>query len=106
MGTVFAEMSSRAALTRHLGIRKIFNTKYIYKQICLEFYHTMILILYNSKGKSKLKQKFLIVLCCTTLNMHFSQSVLKFKNLHHKDPRRFAFHIFGLKNCLHPYMPC
>ena len=34
MGTVLAEMSSWTALTRHLGIKTIFLTKYI-----KEFYH-------------------------------------------------------------------
>ena len=32
----------------------------------------------------------------------FSYNVMKIKNHHNKNPDIFAFHIFGLKCCLHP----
>ena len=77
----------------------------------------MILILFNIIRKCILKlctvaQKpnlmSFLLLCasCISLNNHILQSILKLKDLHKKDPRRNAFHIFGLKCCSHTNMSC
>ena len=36
----------------------------------------------------------------------FSVITHKILNLHNKIQQIFAFYIFGIKCCLHPYMPC
>ena len=53
---------------------------------------------------------FLWALFCRELYFFkyaFSSSItLQILNPHNKDPKRFAFHIFGLKRCLHHCIPC
>ena len=47
-----------------------------------------------------------LLLCAfISFNMHIDQSLLRFKNFHNKDPKRFTFHIFVLKCCLHHRIP-
>ena len=36
----------------------------------------------------------------------FSSITLKMLNLQNRSPKIFAFHISGLKCCLHPYIQC
>ena len=40
------------------------------------------------------------------LKYAFSLITLKIFNLHNKRPKKFALHIFCVKFCLHPYIPC
>ena len=97
---------------------QIYKSKYVWNII------TIVIILYSIKRKCiltinkianttvALKPNLMSSLCyarlynlgvmsCISLFMHYLSSVLKFKNLYNKDPRRFAFNIFGL----HSYMP-
>ena len=50
----------------------------------------------------------IIILCCRVLyffkNALFSFT-LRMLNLHNRSQKIFAFHIFGLKCCLHPSLP-
>ena len=75
----------------------IFFLNQIYKSKYVRLIIMMILMLNNiiRKGHTNaivvLKYNFMssLLLCCYSLN------------LHDKDPKRFAFHIVGLKCCLH-----
>ena len=55
-----------------------------------------------------LKPNFMNSLLYSALIFKYAFSVvtLRILNLHNKSPKIFAFDIFGLKRCTHPYMPC
>ena len=55
-----------------------------------------------------LKPNFMssLLLCAVFLYKCISTITLSIQNLHNKDPKRFAFHTFGLKCCLHHCIPC
>ena len=42
---------------------------------------------------------------CISLNIHISIT-LRILNLHNKSPKIFAFDMFSLNCCLHPYIQC
>ena len=51
----------------------------------------------------------LLVPCCRVLYFFkyaFSSITLRILNLHNKSTKIFAYDVFGLKHCLHPYMSC
>ena len=89
VGTVFAEMSSRRAITRRLGRKATFLIKYM-KSICIRILVMGILIFIKLYKNAMLRRKsstqtlfyeFLVVECCISLNMNFFQSLLNFKIL-------------------------
>ena len=47
--------------------------------------------------------EFLVIECCIFCICIFI--TLRILNLHNRNPKIFASHIFGLKCCFHPYMP-
>ena len=55
--------------------------------------------------KKKQFHEFLDVECWTSSNMHFLKITFRTLNLHNRRPKIFAVHTFGLKCCLHLYMP-
>ena len=83
MGTVFAEMSSQTALTRHLGMKKTFSTKYIKSKYVQSFITKRFFfkILFNKNAywhKSSTKTQFYefpVLEGCITLGKNFLQSL-------------------------------
>ena len=50
--------------------------------------------------------EFLIVECCNFFKYAFSPITHRILHLHNRNTKIFAFDIFGIKCCLHPYMTC
>ena len=86
MGSVFAEMSSWTALTRHLGMKTAFYTKYIKVIKFFKIFILMFFILHNKYEN----------VCAVFLYTCISCNHLQFLNLHNKDPKIFALYIFCL----------
>ena len=85
MRTVFAEMSFLTALTRHLGEKTKFQTKYI-KDVQCYF------------------EKFLVLEGCITLGMHLPQTLLTFKMFMMKFKNNCISYISYKTLILDPYM--
>ena len=82
IGPVFAEMSSRTALTRHIGMRITFWTKYIKASMLrfvlwwFQFFITLFKNAYQHNSRTKTQfYAFLVVMFCSSINVHFSQSL-------------------------------
>ena len=106
MGTVFAEMSSRTALTRHLWMKTTFYTKYITANVFV----LLLWLLYANAYKHYKSTKpqlyeFLVVMCYISLNMNFLQSLFKFEIFIIKIPQDSSFIFLVLKCCLCHFIP-
>ena len=111
---VYQGMSSWTALTRYIGMKTAFQTKHIKIKyvrifiIMIFHFHNIIRNAYLHWSSTKTQfYELLVVESCFSLCMHFLQSLFKFQ-IFRIEARKYLLFIctFGLKCCLHPYIPC
>ena len=105
--TVFAEMSSWTALTRHPGVTTIFSSKhlkckyvrsFIMKNLIFSAFHDNA---YKNSNKTQFNE-FLVLDGCIILEINFLQSLIKFKIFIIKI-RKYLLLLYPV---WYTYMPC